>query len=74
VSEARYTPDTAAAILQHAANGERSFGAKTEPAFATALMLSGDPYLAILNLERRDDSRLSDLLARAGFVTNSAGM
>ena len=46
---------------------ERSLGAKTEPAFATVLKLKGDPYLAILDLERCENDRLNDLLARAGF-------
>jgi hypothetical protein len=51
-----------AAILR-----ERARGAKTEPAFAAVLRLKGDPYLAILDLERCDDGQLSHLLARAGF-------
>ena len=46
---------------------ERARGVKTEPAFAAVLKLKGDPYLAILDLERCDDTRLSDLLVRAGF-------
>jgi hypothetical protein len=40
---------------------------KIEPAFASALKLKGDLYLAILDLERCDDTCLSDLLLRAGF-------
>jgi hypothetical protein len=47
---------------------ERSRGAKTEPAFATALKLTGDPYLAILDLERCNNGWLSQLLVRAGFA------
>jgi hypothetical protein len=55
-------PTFRAAIMR-----ERSRGVKTEPAFATVLRLKGDPYLAILDLERCDSGRLNDLLVRAGF-------
>jgi hypothetical protein len=50
---------------------ERARGAKTEPAFAAVLRLTGDPYLAILDLERCDNGRLSHLLERAGFPGSS---
>jgi Domain of unknown function (DUF4269) len=46
---------------------ERALGVKTEPAFAAALRLNGDPYLALLDLERCDNASLSHLLIRAGF-------
>lgn len=38
-------------------------GMKTEPAFAQQLRLPGDPYLAILDLERRTDSELCVILS-----------
>lgn len=37
-------------------------GIKTEPAFAKALGLSGEPYNAILDLESKSDEELSSLL------------
>lgn len=55
------------ATFRAAVMRERARGVKTEPAFAAVLKLKGDPYLAILDLERCDDTRLSDLLVRAGF-------
>ena len=55
-------PTFRAAIMR-----ERSRGVKTEPAFATVLRLKGDPYFAILDLERCHIGRLNDLLVRAGF-------
>lgn len=50
---------------------ERARGAKTEPAFAAVLRLQGDPYLVILDLAGCNNSRLSHLLARAGFRGSS---
>jgi hypothetical protein len=55
------------ATFRAAIMSERARGAKTEPAFATVLKLKGDPYLAVLDLERCDDTYLRDLLVRAGF-------
>jgi Domain of unknown function (DUF4269) len=55
------------ATFRAAVMSKRARGAKTEPAFASALKLKGDPYLAILDLERCDDTCLSDHLVRAGL-------
>lgn len=38
-------------------------GLKTEPAFARALGLQGDPYASILNLENMNDAELVHLIA-----------
>ena len=40
----------------------RSSGLKTEPAFASALDLSGDPYISILDLHHRSDAELQNLV------------
>jgi len=45
----------------------RTAGAKTEPAFASALRLEGDAYAAMLALYDRPDAALAALLVRAGF-------
>ncbi len=45
----------------------RCRGAKTEPAFAEALRLPGDPYQALLQLSHQPDSALASCLAEAGF-------
>jgi hypothetical protein len=52
-----------AAVLQ-----QRNDGLKTEPAFAAALGLSGDPYAKLLELERQADADLVALLHAAGFA------
>ncbi|MGD1951490.1 MAG: DUF4269 domain-containing protein [Leptolyngbyaceae cyanobacterium] len=41
----------------------KQHGLKTEPAFAQALGLSGDPYLSILDLETMSDDELAHMLA-----------
>jgi hypothetical protein len=46
----------------------RQRGMKTEPAFAAALRLGGDPYLALLDLGEQDDETLRSLLQAAGFA------
>jgi len=40
---------------------------KTEPAFAAALRLSGDPYLSLLDLGEQDDGTLVSVLQAGGF-------
>lgn len=40
----------------------RNSGFKTEPAFAHALGLSGDPYIELLNLQKMSNSKLQDYL------------
>jgi hypothetical protein len=40
----------------------RRGGLKTEPAFAAALKLRGDPYHALLELDRFGDQILADLI------------
>jgi hypothetical protein len=46
---------------------QRAVGMKTEPAFAAVLGLTGDPYHAVLNLERCVDTELTILLRDRGF-------
>jgi hypothetical protein len=46
----------------------RQQGMKTEPAFAAALRLRGDPYLALLDLDERDDEMLVAMLRAEGFA------
>jgi Domain of unknown function (DUF4269) len=47
----------------------RRQGIKTEPAFATVLGLSGDPYIAMVDLDERGDHSLISMLLALGFTT-----
>jgi hypothetical protein len=49
----------------------RQQGMKTEPAFAAALNLRGDPYLVLLDLGEEDDAALVSVLHAQGFATTS---
>ena len=44
----------------------RREGLKTEPAFAAALKLQGDPYEVLLDISDLDDDALSLLITEAG--------
>ena len=46
----------------------RHGGAKTEPAFAAALRLQGNPYEAMLDIAGEDDDGLLRLLEHAGYL------
>ena len=50
----------------------RGQGMKTEPAFAAALRLRGDPYLALLDLGEQDDETLVSVLQAGGFARTTA--
>lgn len=60
-------PELRASVMRH-----RHAGAKTEPAFAMALGLTGDApggaYATLLELERATDRRLREILEAAGFA------
>ncbi len=55
--------DLGGAVLHADVLARRRAGAKTEPAFAAALQLPGDPYRALLDLARTGDAHLTALLA-----------
>ncbi len=61
VVEARLLALGGAALRRRIVALKRS-GVKTEPAFAQCLGLDGDPYIALLDLEALDDSRLAALI------------
>ena len=50
----------------------RRLGMKTEPAFAAALRISGDPYLALLDLGEQANETLVSVLQAVGFATTAA--
>lgn len=54
--------------LREAVMAGRRRGLKTEPAVATALGLSGDPYAALLDMQRQPDDALRRILRDAGFA------
>lgn len=56
------------APLREAVMAGRHRGLKTEPAVAAALGLSGDPYAALLDLQRQPDDALRRILLDAGFA------
>jgi hypothetical protein len=58
--------------LLAAALASRGQGMKTEPAFASALGLSGDPYLTLLDLGWQNDETLVSLLRAGGFIRATA--
>jgi hypothetical protein len=58
--------------LTAAVLARRRLGIKTEPAFAVALRVTGDPYLALLDLGLQDDETLVSLLHAAGFASPAA--
>lgn len=51
----------------HAVRQLRLEGLKTEPAFAAALRLEGDPFQALTDLSLADDPCLNRLLVAAGY-------
>jgi hypothetical protein len=53
--------------FRSAVMAERRRGLKTEPAFAAALGLDGDPFETLLLLQLSSDAELSGMLAKAGF-------
>jgi hypothetical protein len=43
----------------------RKAGAKTEPAFAQVLRLAGDPYQVLLDLQKKTDFQLAEIIQRS---------
>lgn len=62
--EARLLAQKSGAALRDAVMARRDGGMKTEPAFAHALGLTGDPYAALLALESEPDAALGALVTR----------
>lgn len=54
--------DIGGAVLRSEIVTQRKSGLKTEPAFARHLGVTGDPYIALLELEKMSDSDLRRLL------------
>ena len=46
-------------------------GLKTEPAFAKALSLGGDPYVEVLKLASPSDDALHQMIEMAGYALNA---
>jgi hypothetical protein len=59
--------DIGGPVFRTAIAALRMDGVKTEPAFAMALGLSGNPYRHVGALFHRSDEHLIDLLAKRGF-------
>jgi hypothetical protein len=59
------------AALRSAVTTERRAGLKTEPAFARALGLDGDPYERLWTLSWREDDEVRAVLAAAGFARSA---
>jgi hypothetical protein len=59
--------ELAGEALRQRVLGLRRAGARTEPAFAAALGLQGDPYAALYRLSLAPDGQLRELLVTAGF-------
>jgi hypothetical protein len=66
--EARFL-DLASSAFREAIMELRGRGVKTEPAFASALGLRGDPYQLLLDLYPETDDQLCHSLQAAGFST-----
>jgi len=60
--------DLGGTVFREAVLERRRQGMKTEPAFAAALGLAGDAYLALLDLSGREDEALISALHTGGFA------
>lgn len=57
--------------MRRAVARERRAGLKTEPAFARALGLDGDPYERLWTLSWSEDDAIDAVLAAAGFTRSA---
>lgn len=65
--------DLGGPALRDAVMAQRRKGLKTEPAFAAAIGLAGDPYAALLDLHDLTDAALDGLLRAGGFGAPEPG-